>query len=104
MNLMHLSFIGAMKSHHAPPVPPTPEERLSAFRAIYPKIPVNNYSWKWLDDIAPAQASHETLRSIDAMLLSRDMLNRIADDTRNANAQPASQKQAVRPNHRKFAA
>lgn len=88
MNLLHLSFTGAMKPHHTPPVPPTAEERLSAFRAIYPKIAVNNYQWKWLDtDQAPA--NHDTLRSIDAMLLSRDMLNRIADDTRNAGAQQA---------------
>lgn len=88
MNLLHLSFIGGLKPHQAPPIPPTAEERLSAFRAAYPSARGNNYQWKWLDD--PAVASREAERralalpSIEALRLSREMLHRIAGGTRPA--------------------
>jgi hypothetical protein len=90
MNLLHLSFIGGLKPHQAPPIPPTAAERLSAFRAAYPSAPGNAWHWKWLDD--PAAAAREAERraaalpSIEAMRVSRDMLHRIADDTRRIAA------------------
>lgn len=94
MNLLHLSFVGGLKPHQAPPVPPTAEERLSAFRAAYPSFRGNAYHWKWLDDPAQAEgeAGHRTtlLPSIEALRVSRDMLHRIADDTRGAAAKIAA--------------
>lgn len=94
MNLLHLSFVGGLKPHQAPPVPPTAEERLSAFRAAYPSFRGNAYQWKWLED--PAESARETERrttllpSIEALRVSRDMLHRIADDTRDVAAKIAA--------------
>jgi hypothetical protein len=94
MNLLHLSFVGGLKPHQAPPTPPTAEERLSAFRAAYPSLHGNAYHWKWLDDADSAAHDAEkraaALPSIDALRLSRDMLHRIADDTRKAAARIAA--------------
>ncbi len=88
MNLLHLSFTGGLKPHQSPPIPPTAEERLSAFRAVYPSVRGNSYQWKWLDDPMAAEREAErhaaALPSIAAVRLSREMLHRIADGTRPA--------------------
>ena len=52
MDLLHLSFVGGLKAHQAPPAPPTAAERLSAFRAAWQAPGANTYPWKWLDDTA----------------------------------------------------
>lgn len=52
MNLLHLSFT------HCPlrrgvAAPPTPEERLSAFRAAFPAATANTWPWKHLRNAKP---------------------------------------------------
>lgn len=87
MNLLHLSFSGSLKPHQAPPRPPTPQERLCAFRAAYPAALANNYGWKWRDDGAAAREAERhaaALPSVQALYTARKMLGRIAAEVRGS--------------------
>lgn len=82
MNLLHLSFVGGLKHNQDPPMPLTAEERLREFRAAYPAACANAYPWQWLGE-------RNSLPRLEAGLVSRAMLDRIADDTRVRMPRPA---------------
>ncbi|MFT4257088.1 MAG: hypothetical protein QM599_09055 [Pseudoxanthomonas sp.] len=77
MNLLHLSFVGCLRPHEAPPPPPTAEERLSAFRAAWPTANANTWPWKWREEAGQPALADAATRD-DALRISRDMLRRIA--------------------------
>ncbi len=69
MDLLHLSFVGGLKAHQAPPVPPTAAERLNAFRAAWQAPGANTYPWRWLDD--PAREARSRPAGVSSLEAAR---------------------------------